>query len=44
MNFAREGLIFIVIAALIDRMPAYVSGRMHPDHSLLTLGDDAAVF
>ena len=32
-------VIAVVVAALLDRMPAYLSGRMHPDHSLLTLGD-----
>ena len=32
-------VIAVVVAALLDRMPAYLSGRMHPDHALLTLGD-----
>jgi HD domain len=32
-------VIAVVAAALLDRMPEYVSGRMHLDHSLLTLGD-----
>ena len=32
-------VIAVVFAALLDRVPDYVSGRMHPDHSLLTLGD-----
>ena len=32
-------VIAVVVAALLDRMPAYLSGRMHRDHSLLTLGD-----
>jgi hypothetical protein len=29
----------VVVASLLDRVPDYVSGRIHPDHSLLTLGD-----
>jgi HD domain len=29
----------VIAASLIDRLPEYVSGRMHPDHSVLTMGD-----
>jgi HD-GYP domain-containing protein (c-di-GMP phosphodiesterase class II) len=29
----------LVAAALVDRLPDYVSGRVHRDHSLLTVGD-----
>jgi hypothetical protein len=29
----------VVAAALLDRLPDYVSGRVHPDHSVLTIGD-----
>jgi HD-GYP domain-containing protein (c-di-GMP phosphodiesterase class II) len=29
----------VVAAALIDRAPAYATGRLHPDHSVLTIGD-----
>ena len=32
-------VVAVIVAALLDRVPDYVSGRMHPDHSLLTLGD-----
>ena len=29
----------IIAAALVDRIPAYVTGKVHPDHSVLTIGD-----
>jgi HD-GYP domain-containing protein (c-di-GMP phosphodiesterase class II) len=29
----------IVAAALLDRAPAYATGKLHPDHSVLTVGD-----
>ncbi len=29
----------VIAAALLDRLPAYWTGRVHPDHAVLTLGD-----
>jgi HD-GYP domain-containing protein (c-di-GMP phosphodiesterase class II) len=29
----------VVVAALLDRLPDYVSGRVHPGHAVLTPGD-----